>query len=905
MASDSFWETTAPLATESDVEQKFISRLLIEPLPFGLGYSEYDFVTKNSIRKLSVDKGKSQKLYYPDYAVICDGLPLIIIEAKAPGEDLDEALREARLYASEINSTYQRNINPCERVIATDGIHLIASFWDQADPHIRIRRDQFHPTGVEFAKFLEFASKTRIKSRAAELLRKVRTTARYFKPVHMLGGKSISNETIGDNSFGTNVSIEYKYLFNPESAADREAVIYNAYVSSKRKQAHVAPIDKLIRTALPRQLVDAKLIDDSGDASAVFESVQKHGGARSEICLLIGSVGSGKSTFTDFLKLDALPTTVAQSTEWVNINLNKAPLTRSLIYDWVVKEIIKGVEVNHLDLDFSDLEMIKKVYSKELSLLEKGRASLYPKDSDRYRDIIFDEISTLQKDIIATLAGIINLVHKGANKLLVIVLDNCDKRNRDDQLLMFEVASWLKSTFPCMVFLPLRDTTYDQYRNEPPLDTVIKDLVFRIDPPLLEKVIYARLNYALREIGGQSDKFVFHLSNSMKVECARFEVAVYLKAIIASLFQDQLFKRIITGLAGRNIRKGLEILLDFCKSGHISSEEIVKIRTTVGEYRIPNHVIAKILLKGKRKYYGDGESNIKNLFSSDDDDDLPDPFVRISILQWLKNRWRDIGPNRILGFHQTSLLVGDLQKAGHVEQRIMKELGALVSAGCIFSENQTSVLDGRDLISIAPSGQIHLDLLRNVNYLSAISEDVLFRENQVAKQISENIVGHGQYKIDSRQTVISNGMLLINYLAGCQKKFLLGQAKVLADGEAVEAFDIDELKKLIDNLFINDGVLRNANIMEMEHPLGTEIEGQIVSIQDYGFFVEFGLNGTGLVHKSNFSRANMSVVEHLEVGDWVVVKALRYVGDKRRFDLELLGLTVETQFQIENHISSL
>src|SRR3970282_2974173 len=107
--------------------------------------------------------------------------------------------------------------------------------------------------------------------------------------------------------------------------------------------------------------------------------------------------------------------------------------------------------------------------------------------------------------------------------------------------------------------------------------------------------------------------------------------------MVSSLFQDQLFRRIITGLAGRNIRKGLEILLDFCKSGHIGADEILKIRTSHGEHKLPNHMISKILLKGKRKYYSDRESNLKNLFDSDSEDSLPDPFVRIAILQWLKN----------------------------------------------------------------------------------------------------------------------------------------------------------------------------------------------------------------------------------------------------------------------------
>jgi type I site-specific restriction endonuclease len=102
-------------ASESDVEQKFIVSLLLQAAPDGLGYSDVDYRTKVDIRKLAIDKGNSKKLYYPDYAIVCDGLPLLIIEAKTPGQDLREAMREARLYAAEINASYPKGINPCER----------------------------------------------------------------------------------------------------------------------------------------------------------------------------------------------------------------------------------------------------------------------------------------------------------------------------------------------------------------------------------------------------------------------------------------------------------------------------------------------------------------------------------------------------------------------------------------------------------------------------------------------------------------------------------------------------------------------------------------------------------------------------------------------------------------------
>lgn len=707
----------------------------------------------------------------------------------------------------------------------------------------------------------------------------------------MLGGKSIANETVGDNSFGTNVSIEYKYLFNPDSPQDREAVVRNAYVPSKRKQAHIAPIDKLIRAALPRNVVDARSIENTTNPLELIEAVSTYGRNHSEICLLIGSVGSGKSTFTDYLRIKALPNSTASATEWVNVNLNNAPLSKDLIYQWVVDQAIIEIRNSHKSIDFDDLQTVKLIFRRELMVFEKGRASIFEKSSDRYKEILFEELTKLQSNAINVLGAMIDFVYKQKGKLFVIVLDNCDKRNREDQLLMFEVATWLKNSFPCIVFLPLRDTTYDQYRNEPPLDTVIKDLIFRIDPPLLDRVIQERLNYALREIQGQGGKFSYLTGNGIRVECSRAEVAYYLRSIIASLFQDQLFRRIISGLAGRNIRKGLEILLDFCKSGYIEESSILKIRTSNGDHQLPNHIIAKILLKGKRKYYNDNASNVKNLFSSEEGDPLPDPFVRVAILQWLKNRWRKIGPNGAFGFHQASSLISDLQALGHSKERLLEELDKLISFGCVSCEAQTKILSPNDLISIAPSGQIHLDLLKNINYLSSISEDVLFRENQPAKKIAENISGRGAFKADTRQTAITNSQILLNYLVSYRDRFFVGPARVVDEERLEAAFNIDELKSYVSSVGENDFTLQNLSKIEIAHPIGSEAEGQIVSIQNYGIFVDFGLTGRGLVHKTKFGSVKLSVIDGLEAGDWVIVKVGAFHHEKNRHELTLLGLS--------------
>ena len=112
------------LSTESDVEQKLLFPLLTAESPNGLGLKTSDILTKTSIRRLEIDKGARRRLYFPDYVVVIAGLPVVVIEAKAPSESLDLALDEARLYGNEINALFPSGVNPCARLVVCNGNEL-------------------------------------------------------------------------------------------------------------------------------------------------------------------------------------------------------------------------------------------------------------------------------------------------------------------------------------------------------------------------------------------------------------------------------------------------------------------------------------------------------------------------------------------------------------------------------------------------------------------------------------------------------------------------------------------------------------------------------------------------------------------------------------------------------------
>src|SRR4051794_35844354 len=116
-------------ATEGDVEAQVVMPLLTQREFLGIPLDEVR--SKNGISARNIGKGKKQKVgYVPDFCVYKQSLPVLVVEAKTPVNDVHQAYAEARLYTSEINRSFPHKLNPCSRIIATNGISLLAGHWD-------------------------------------------------------------------------------------------------------------------------------------------------------------------------------------------------------------------------------------------------------------------------------------------------------------------------------------------------------------------------------------------------------------------------------------------------------------------------------------------------------------------------------------------------------------------------------------------------------------------------------------------------------------------------------------------------------------------------------------------------------------------------------------------------------
>jgi hypothetical protein len=457
---------------------------------------------------------------------------------------------------------------------------------------------------------------------------------------------------------------------------------------------------------------------------------------------------------------------------------------------------------------------------------------------------------------------------------------------------MFDVAKWFQRTCKCLVFLPIRDTTYDHHRNQPPLDTVIKDLIFRIDAPLFMDVLYKRVKLALSYMNSDgNDSLFYELPNGIRVQYPQSEQGFYLACILRSLFQnDALFRRLIAGIAGTDIRSGLEIFLDFCKSGHIQEDEIFKIRHSKGDYILPKHIVTRVLFRGNRRYYHDANAKVKNIFTSYPEDIQPDPFARLAILSWLKRHYRIKGENGTLGFHKAETLTADLVIYGHDERRIANEIKSLIKAGCILPESQDiNKFELADLISIAPSGHVHLDLITNLDYLATCAEDVWFENSILAQGIADRLVGKIGAGHLSYLSSIENSSMLLSYLEQYKEKYLSIPNSILPFDKIIDYIELNDSKEFIERLKEKTDHSNEYHALEKKYPAGTIVDCQITGIKNYGVFVEFGIHGSGLIHVSHFNEINDAgtlIFEDLDTGDQLQAEILGFKQDHGRFNLK-------------------
>ena len=731
----------AQLSTESDVEQKFVLPLLINSeylnIPsLAVKTKVYIQATKFS-KKAGVTSGD-----YPDYSVWSRGFPVLLVEVKNPKVSAENGYKEAQLYAQNLNNNYRSGLNPTKFLLSINGKNLLFGYWD-SDPIFSAAVSDLLVGTTQAARLRELCGFTALKAHADQCILATRKQRIYF-PYDFAGGSVVLRTQLPYNKFAAPLAPLLSKYFSPSTQENTEEIVTKAYVSTDE----VTEYDRILESLLKERLATRKgpilehltpLRHGEGHIKSVLATFDEKRPDTGQLQIIQGAVGSGKSLFIQRYKQVLQPEEARARTRWSIIDFNSAPVTLGGAEDWVCDAFIKSFIAENEDVDLSSSQVTRGIYGRLLQKRKPIYAEYEKISPGRLIEERAKDLTTWQDDVQVTAGGIAEYTLGSRREILIVVMDNVDKLDLDNQLAAFQLTLWFMQMTKAFVVLQMRDETYERYRNKPPLDTFRTGVVFHISPPRFVDVVKRRLDLSLVALGLEQRKSgSYAIESGLRIRYDADERVLFLKRLYDALFDRRRnIARVLEAIAGKDVRKALEMFVSIIISGHLSETTIASNTIGGGNSELHEYVILKILMRTHYRLASKSSGFIKNIFSYNEKCRSADNFIAVEILFYLAANRKLTGAIGLEGYFTYVQIVDALQLFGYDPEDIKLVLSDLLSSDLISNDRMSSSqVEIDDALKITASGFIHVRILSGrFEYLFGVISDTPIFDQAVASTL--------------------------------------------------------------------------------------------------------------------------------------------------------------------------
>jgi hypothetical protein len=749
------------IINESDVEQKQLYPIF----RYILGYEPAEIITKQYLQPKDIGKGEKKiRGYFPDYGVVLEGFLSLIAEAKHPNENAEKGYADAQLYALEINKEHPKDINPVRLILASNGKEIVAGFWE-SEPIIKLNEEDFFEGNRNLESLKNLFSRESVLRETGKLREKLFPT-KWYKPLKFIGGPARQNAELPPNKFAKDLAPLLLNYFDPDYTHAAPEILSKAYVSTTDTTNYDEILESLLKDNI-KHLKTPGAVEITTTETEAFEFsdylrdiTDRKEIYRNPFLLIIGGVGVGKSMFLDRFFTYLIDPEIQERLVISKIDFNNAPAELEDIDNWICTYFTKDLR-KRLGLERNiSYEELQEYFEPEIKGREKGP----------YKYLSYEQPEEFQKKTAEDLASWVDdpklLAHAIAryysivqSKPIIGIFDNVDRRDREQQMKVFQAVQSFREFNNCFCILALRDETYDGYKHEPPLDTILPINLFRINPPRFIDVIAKRLDLVIRDITSRAEeKLSFTIPGGITFTYPNNNLGIYLKVLFASIFSPvRKIRFILEALAGRNVRNALQLFSRIIMSSFVGEERLLRIMEGGGF--LSDGVILRALMRTSFRYFKDTHGYTQNIFWLDEKSRTMNNFILIEVLNFLSSRRKFTFGLKIEGYIIVKDVLIYLRRFGFSKEDILAVLNLLLKRNLILAENQRLTgLSEEDYVKIAASGYIHLRRLPEyLEYVSSVALDTWFSSEEPAANISNK-------DYDNLTNAISRFKYFENYL---------------------------------------------------------------------------------------------------------------------------------------------
>jgi hypothetical protein len=325
------------------------------------------------------------------------------------------------------------------------------------------------------------------------------------------------------------------------------------------------------------------------------------------ICLLLGGIGSGKTTFVFRFFNIVLIEEERQKVKWFYVDFRNAPTDKQSIRSYILKNILEEFRSKYGDL-------LEK-YLKELKM-EKVEPTI-------------EDISKLF------------LVLKFEGFIPSLVIDNVDQHifeSPDYHESVFLEANNMTKELRTITIMTLREESFYGSSIGGVFDAYYIEQ-YRITPPDFRKLVIHRLEYILRKLALSKDELQDWLGLDVNYERQIEDIREFFNIIKVTLQQraNRSVSRFVSRTSGGNMRRALELFANFLVSGNTKVHEILETQRREGSYIIAEHQFVRSIVLGNHRYYSKSSSYLMNIFDFDPKF-TQSHFLKLKILRYAEDQ---------------------------------------------------------------------------------------------------------------------------------------------------------------------------------------------------------------------------------------------------------------------------
>lgn len=420
-----------------------------------------------------------------------------------------------------------------------------------------------------------------------------------------------SNYRLGRNSIADHIMVGIDKAIMSESLLSDEDVLKECYVESDNRTKFDKTLQIHLTQYKPEIIEPAKRIKRDHKKDAITDLINvARPNIISPVTLIIGSVGSGKSTYLRHFELvKSREILDNQKAHWVYVDYEKMGVNgnpREFLYKELNNYLLQDNQSNPTDFESA----IQPAYSKEIEALKRGPYALLSKNQERFDEKIIEIIDSDFQKVEPYVEKVYNYL--ASQQLCIIVIDNVDLYEDDSlETNVFSEAISISKTLKCIVFISLRDSTYIKHKNSS-IFNAHELKKFWINAPSFKDVLSKRLNYAARSLKDMQATVELQSGSTLNIS----DLGLFFKIVQKSVLNETNSK-LLEYLSDRNTRKGINLIQNFLISGHIQADKAIK-NYIEGDasFSFPYHEVFKGSVLGPWKYYKEERSEAINIFDS-------------------------------------------------------------------------------------------------------------------------------------------------------------------------------------------------------------------------------------------------------------------------------------------------